>query len=191
MRSGRTAPPVCGGAPLRVQPGDGRRLRGAAAGRRRGGDGDRPQAPAGAGVPGAASRLHGAWGERLDGPVRPRFPVRCARGVLDAAAHAAGAGVPDGAGARQAVSVSVVIPTWNGRALLDVALASLERQSQRADEVIVVDNGSSDGTAGHVRAEWPAVTLVALEENTGFAAATNRGVEASAGDVVVLVNNDV
>jgi GT2 family glycosyltransferase len=89
------------------------------------------------------------------------------------------------------VAVSVVIPTWNGRALLDVALASLERQSLAPAEVIVVDNGSSDGTADHVRERWPAVTLLALPENTGFAAATNRGIERARGDVVALVNNDV
>ncbi len=89
------------------------------------------------------------------------------------------------------MSVSVVIPTWNGRALLDLALASLEHQSLAPDEVIVVDNGSSDGTAEHVRSRWPAVTLVALPANLGFAAATNRGIERAHGDVVALINNDV
>ena len=47
------------------------------------------------------------------------------------------------------MSVAVVIPTWNGRALLDVALSSLAAQTLAADEVIVVDNGSTDGTAEH------------------------------------------
>ena len=46
--------------------------------------------------------------------------------------------------------VAVVIPTWNGRELLDGALASLSRQSLSPD-VVVVDNGSTDGTAEHVR----------------------------------------
>jgi GT2 family glycosyltransferase len=89
------------------------------------------------------------------------------------------------------VSVSVVIPTWNGRELLDVALRSLAAQSSAPDEIVVVDNGSGDGTVEHLRASWPSVTVVALPANVGFAAATNRGVEASSGDVVVLVNNDV
>ena len=89
------------------------------------------------------------------------------------------------------MSVSVVIPTWNGRALLDVALGSLSRQTLAADEVIVVDNGSTDGTAEHVRTAHRGVDLIALPDNTGFAAATNRGIERASGDVVVLVNNDV
>ena len=89
------------------------------------------------------------------------------------------------------MAVSVVIPSWNGRALLDVALASLERQSLAPAEVIVVDNGSTDGTTAHLSERWPSVTLVALPSNTGFAAATNRGIERSSGDVVVLINNDV
>lgn len=89
------------------------------------------------------------------------------------------------------MSVAIVIPTWNGRALLDVALASLERQTLSAREVIVVDNGSSDGTAERVRSRWPSVTLLELPENTGFAAAANRGIERATSDVVALVNNDV
>jgi len=89
------------------------------------------------------------------------------------------------------VTVSVVIPTWNGRELLDAALASLRGQSLPPDEVIVVDNGSTDGTVEHVRAQWPAVTVLALPENTGFAAATNRGIERASGEFVALVNNDV
>jgi GT2 family glycosyltransferase len=89
------------------------------------------------------------------------------------------------------VSVAVVIPTWNGRALLDVALSSLQTQTLAADEVIVVDNGSTDGTAEHVRSRWPSVILIPLPENTGFAAATNRGIERATSHVVALVNNDV
>jgi GT2 family glycosyltransferase len=87
--------------------------------------------------------------------------------------------------------VVVVIPTWNGRELLDAALSSLARQSLAAAEVIVVDNGSTDGTTAHVKEHWPAASLVALEGNRGFAAAVNAGVAASSSEYVALLNNDM
>jgi GT2 family glycosyltransferase len=88
-------------------------------------------------------------------------------------------------------TVSVVIPTWNGRAWLDVVLGSLERQTLAPLEVVVVDNGSTDGTVAWLAERWPAATVVALGSNVGFAAGTNRGIERARGEVIVLVNNDV
>ena len=58
----------------------------------------------------------------------------------------------------------MVIPTWNGRALLDLVMPSLERQRYRDFETLVVDNGSTDGTAEHARERWPWAELVALPE---------------------------
>jgi GT2 family glycosyltransferase len=87
-------------------------------------------------------------------------------------------------------SVDVVIPTWNGRALLDRCLAALARQTVQAT-VIVVDNGSTDGTAEHLVDAWPEVRLVRLDRNWGFGAAVNRGIAAGAAPFIVLVNNDV
>ena len=88
-------------------------------------------------------------------------------------------------------AVSVVIPTWNGRALLDVALESLERQSLAPLEVIVVDNGSTDGTIEHLRERWPRVEVLALPANVGFAAGVNRGLERARGEFIALINNDI
>jgi GT2 family glycosyltransferase/SAM-dependent methyltransferase len=87
--------------------------------------------------------------------------------------------------------VSVVVPSWNGRELLDGVLRSLQAQTLAPLQVIVVDNGSSDGTVEHLAERWPEVEVVALLENAGFAAAVNRGVERARGEHVALVNNDV
>lgn len=87
--------------------------------------------------------------------------------------------------------VSVIIPTWNGRALLELVMPSLERQAYRDFETLIVDNGSSDGTAEHVREHWPWAQLVALPENVGFASGVNAGIARARGEFVALVNNDM
>lgn len=88
--------------------------------------------------------------------------------------------------------VSIVIPTYNGRALLAVCLLSLRAQSYPADrfEVIVVDDASSDGTVEYLAAEFPWARVAALAQNSGFIAACNAGVAAAQGEVLVLLNND-
>jgi GT2 family glycosyltransferase len=87
--------------------------------------------------------------------------------------------------------VTVVIPTWNGRELLDAALASLREQRFRDFEVVVVDNGSTDGTVEHLREAEPEVEVLALPENHGFAGAVNAGIGRAHGDYVALLNNDM
>lgn len=87
-------------------------------------------------------------------------------------------------------SIDVVIPTWNRRDLLERCLESLGGQTVE-HRVIVVDNGSQDGTVGLVRERFPTVHVVPLERNYGFAGGVNRGVEHGDGQFVVLVNNDV
>lgn len=88
-------------------------------------------------------------------------------------------------------SVSVVVVTWNGLDLTRRCLDSLARQEVpgRDVEVVVVDNGSTDGTVEALRARGD-VRVLPLGRNTGFAGGVNAGVAASAGDVVVLLNND-
>jgi GT2 family glycosyltransferase len=85
---------------------------------------------------------------------------------------------------------TVVIPTFNARSLLSEALEHLAAQTV-AHDVVVVDNGSRDGTADHVKERFPHVRLVALDRNLGFGRAVNRGVDEVETDVVVLINNDV
>jgi GT2 family glycosyltransferase len=88
--------------------------------------------------------------------------------------------------------VCVVIPNWNGAHLLrDVCLPALAHQTFRDFSVIVVDNGSSDGSTQYIATAWPSVELVRLERNHGFAGAVNRGIEASRSEFVALVNSDI
>ena len=87
--------------------------------------------------------------------------------------------------------VSVVIPNWNGLRWLPGCLASIASQQQAVAEVIVVDNGSTDGSIEHVRREYPDVRLIELGTNTGFAVAANRGLRAAAGELVALINTDI
>jgi GT2 family glycosyltransferase len=89
-------------------------------------------------------------------------------------------------------ALSVVIPTLDGRALLAECLEGLARQDYPRDrvEVVVVDNGSSDGTADWLRQCHPAVRVLALGQNLGFAEPCNRGARAASGEWLVLLNND-
>jgi hypothetical protein len=84
-----------------------------------------------------------------------------------------------------------VIPNWNGVRWLPGCLDSVAAQRLPAGEVIVVDNGSSDGSVDYLRAEHPGVTVIELGANTGFAVAANHGIRAARGELVALINTDV
>ncbi len=86
--------------------------------------------------------------------------------------------------------VSVVIPNWNGAHHLPACLDSLARQRYRRFEVIVVDNGSTDGSLALLTRDYPHVRLVPLGENRGFAPACNAGIRAARGEIIALLNND-
>lgn len=90
------------------------------------------------------------------------------------------------------VDVSAVVVSWNTCDLLGECLESLKvhAPSRRTLEVVVVDNGSTDGSVELVRSEWPDVVLVANRENEGFQRATNRGIGLSRGRYLLLVNAD-
>ncbi len=86
--------------------------------------------------------------------------------------------------------VTVVIPNWNGAVHLPTCLDSLRRQTFRDFEVIVVDNGSTDGSLALLARDYPEVQVLALGENRGFAGACNAGMRAARGEFLVLLNND-
>jgi GT2 family glycosyltransferase len=79
-------------------------------------------------------------------------------------------------------SAAIVIPNWNGRDLLEKYLPSVIAAAQRVSgsEVIVVDNGSTDGSAAFIRERFPQVRVVALENNLGFGGGSSAGVQGRA-----------
>ncbi|HWJ51434.1 MAG TPA: glycosyltransferase family 2 protein [Solirubrobacteraceae bacterium] len=89
-----------------------------------------------------------------------------------------------------APTIDVVVATFNGWEMTESCLRHLEAQTI-PHTVIVVDNGSADGTPERLHAAFTDVKLCALGENRGFAAACNAGVGAGVGEFIVLVNNDV
>lgn len=87
-------------------------------------------------------------------------------------------------------SVSVIVPNWNGSDFIDRCLRSLYAQTRPAAEIIVVDNGSTDGSKEYVEQVHPTVMLLPQERNLGFAGGVNVGIRAASGDLVALLNND-
>jgi GT2 family glycosyltransferase len=88
-------------------------------------------------------------------------------------------------------TVSVIIVNYNGRDLLRECLESVYAQSFRDIEIIVVDNGSQDGSVEYVKGSFPDVMVFPLAYNTGFPTANNEGLKHSIGGYILLLNNDV
>lgn len=91
------------------------------------------------------------------------------------------------------LSASVVIPNWNGRDLLEKYLPSVVTalSGSPQNEVVVVDNGSTDGSAQFLAERFPGVRVVALPSNLGFGGGSNAGFRAAKNDIVVLLNSDM
>ncbi len=89
------------------------------------------------------------------------------------------------------MTISIVIVNWNVRDLLRDCLQSVfASEIDVPPEVIVVDNASADDSAAMVRAEFPQVTLIASDENLGFARGSNLGASHATGDFIFLLNPD-
>jgi len=87
--------------------------------------------------------------------------------------------------------LTVTVLSYDGRELLEIVLPSLAAQRFADFRTVVVDNGSSDGTAAWLREHWPAVEVVALPVNVGVSAALNACLDAADSKLVVLLNNDL
>jgi GT2 family glycosyltransferase len=86
--------------------------------------------------------------------------------------------------------VSIIVVSWNGRKYLDDCLGAVAAQQGVSAETILVDNGSTDGTAEYVRTAFPSVRVVRLDENRGFAGGNNAGARQAAGAFLAFLNND-
>ncbi len=90
-------------------------------------------------------------------------------------------------------AASIVIPNWNGRDLLAKYIPPLiEALEGNPDhEIVVVDNGSEDGSADFLSEHFPSVRVVRLEKNLGFGGGSNAGFRAARNEIVVLLNSDM
>lgn len=137
-----------------------------------------------AATPPISSRSLGtATGRRA---VSPEVPKRAASGKV-------GPTEPDERGSvmpRPTANISVIVLTWNGQDYVVKCLESLLAQEPAPFEIIVVDNGSTDGTPDLVAQRFPGVILIRNERNLGFSAGNNAGLRAATGDVIILLNDD-
>ena len=90
----------------------------------------------------------------------------------------------------QDVAVSAIIPTWNRRELVLRALESVLAQTRPVDEIIVVDDGSTDGTGAAIAARHGERVRHVWQENAGVSAARNRGMELARGRYFALLDSD-
>ena len=86
--------------------------------------------------------------------------------------------------------VTIIIPHWNGEEILRRCLLSLRRTRYPEYRILVVDNGSEDGSIPRIRKQFPEADMIHSEKNIGFAAGCNLGICSSDSPYVVLLNND-
>ncbi|MBI2821172.1 MAG: glycosyltransferase family 2 protein [Acidobacteria bacterium] len=88
------------------------------------------------------------------------------------------------------MKVAVIIPNWNGERLLPVCLGALREQTVPPDQIILVDNNSTDRSVEVALEYFPDIKVLKLSRNYGFGYAVNRGIEVAGGDLILLLNND-
>ena len=92
--------------------------------------------------------------------------------------------------AAQSPLVSTIIPTFNRRGIVTRAIESALTQTYKDQEIIVVDDGSTDGTCEHLQATYGAKIRVLTQKNAGVSAARNAGMRASTGSLIALLDSD-
>ena len=94
------------------------------------------------------------------------------------------------AAAQAAHRVDILIPTLDGLALLVACLDTLRQQTYRDFAITVIDDGSTDGTAARLAADYPEVRVLRQGRNGGLVAACNAGIAATGAELICLLNND-
>ena len=89
------------------------------------------------------------------------------------------------------IAVSIIIPHFNGKEILTNCLNSLIKNNFDRFEIIVVDNGSTDGSKELIKNNFPQVILVENEKNEGYAGGCNSGIPRTKGKYILFLNNDV
>ncbi|QNM06847.1 glycosyltransferase family 2 protein [Qiania dongpingensis] len=86
--------------------------------------------------------------------------------------------------------VTIIIPNYNGKKFMEGCMAALEGQAGLDFKVLLVDNGSADGSLEYIREHYPELEVIALDKNYGFSRAVNEGIRAAETPYVILLNND-
>ena len=87
--------------------------------------------------------------------------------------------------------LSIVIPSWNSKSILDRSLESIrEAWLNIAIQIIIIDNGSIDGTCEFLKEGFPQILIIPKRENPGFARAYNQGSRIAEGSNILPLNND-
>ena len=87
--------------------------------------------------------------------------------------------------------VSIIVVNFNGLAYLPPCLSSLLLQDYPSYEILLIDNGSTDGSLDLVRRDYPAVKLIQSSENMGYSGAINKAAEYASGELITILNMDV
>jgi len=89
------------------------------------------------------------------------------------------------------IGISIIIPNYNGEVLLSKCLSSIYKQIiDYIYEIIIIDNGSKDGSEQLIKNYYPKIKFIKLDKNYGFAKAVNHGIMESKGNYILLLNND-
>ncbi len=100
-------------------------------------------------------------------------------------------GVQPNGGSKMDPALSIVLVCWNNKAYLDPCLKSLyDSGMKNTFDVVVVDNGSTDGSQQMLKEKYPEIKVIQNAENVGLGKASNQGIEATSGKYVLLLNND-